>query len=49
MRADVGLAEVRLLLAGNAGVIAAAPPVQAAAASARYVELMLRSFEASPR
>ena len=48
-RADVGLAEVRLLPAGNAGVIAAARPVQAAAASGRYVEPMVRFFEASPR
>jgi AcrR family transcriptional regulator len=45
LRQDIGLAEIHLLIAGNAGVIAATHATKAAAASGRYVELMLRSFE----
>ena len=45
LRPEIGAEDLRLLLAGNAGVIAAAGPA-AAAASRRFVEHMLRSFEA---
>lgn len=48
MRADIGRAELHLLVAGNAGVIAASAPADAPAASRRYVDLVLRSFEAAP-
>jgi AcrR family transcriptional regulator len=43
LRADFGMHDVLLLVTGNAGVIAAAGP-QAAEASRRYVETMLRGF-----
>ncbi|WP_282944101.1 TetR/AcrR family transcriptional regulator [Cellulomonas endometrii] len=46
VRADVRLADLELLVAGNAGVIAATPAAFAEAASRRYVELALRSLEA---
>ncbi|WP_432542829.1 TetR/AcrR family transcriptional regulator [Kineococcus sp. SYSU DK002] len=49
MRPDVGLTELHLLVAGNAGVVAASPPDQAAAASRRFVELFLRSLEVPRR
>ncbi len=45
LRPGIGLGDLQLLLAGNAGVIAAAGPAAAAAASRRFVEHMLRSFE----
>ncbi|MEV0713168.1 helix-turn-helix domain-containing protein [Asanoa sp. NPDC050611] len=45
LRPGIGVGDLRLLLAGNAGVIAAAWPA-AATASRRFVEHMLRSFEA---
>ena len=48
MRADIGNAELHLLVAGNAGVIASSSATNAAAASHRYVDLILRSFEAGP-
>ncbi|XVU28377.1 TetR/AcrR family transcriptional regulator [Actinoplanes sp. CA-054009] len=44
LRPGIGVGDLWLLLAGNAGVIAAAGP-NAAAASVRFVEHMLRSFE----
>ncbi|MFI5844622.1 TetR/AcrR family transcriptional regulator [Catenuloplanes sp. NPDC051500] len=44
LRADFGMHDVLLLVTGNAGVIAAAGPEHAAAASRRYVETMLRGF-----
>ncbi|WP_306204618.1 TetR/AcrR family transcriptional regulator [Actinoplanes sp. RD1] len=44
VRADLGVADFRLLVAAHRGVIAAAGPA-AAAASRRYLTLMLRSFQ----
>lgn len=48
LRRDVGRAEFCLLVAGNAGVIAAAGPAPRAA-SRRYVDMVLRSFTAPSR
>lgn len=48
LRPDVGLRELYLLVAGNAGVIAAAGPAGAAEESSRYTDLVLRSFEVRP-
>ncbi|MFI0795675.1 TetR/AcrR family transcriptional regulator [Micromonospora rubida] len=43
-RADIERADLIVLLAGNAGVVASAGPGDAASASRRYVAHMLRSF-----
>jgi hypothetical protein len=45
LRTDVRLQDLALLVAGNAGVIAAAPPSTVASASRRYVDLAVRSLE----
>ncbi|MFD0783471.1 TetR/AcrR family transcriptional regulator [Micromonospora azadirachtae] len=45
LRADLSVADFRLLIAAHRGVIAAAGP-NAAAASHRYLTLMFRSFQA---